>query len=316
MAIVYGRPGAELQLLRNCPQGINCLSDIKIQLEKSQKQLSEEKKQFYKILPIRIQNEKNHLENLKKYRIDVEKKWDETISNIQKSFESNKWKFWLYIDITIKKNFSKPREIRYADENIQRQMSFIKTLEIEPESVFSKEKHDLISYVNRLDGLTKSSEYWGAAGEITVLQELRKLDDRFHIICDVNIQLKDYVRYHGERNLRSAQMDFVVVGPTGIYVMEVKNWGSNQVNQHRGLSPHEQVDRAGMVMWIYLKEHSFFYKPRVTNLLVPVQDNIPYNPYYKSVLIRSPYGVVKFINENNRNSLDENRILKVVKILH
>ena len=108
MAIVYGRPGAEQQLLRSCPQGINCLSDIKIHLEKSQKQLSEEKKQFYKILPIRIQNEKNHLENLKNIRIDVEKKWDETINNIQKSFENNKWKFWLYIDIAIKKNFSKP----------------------------------------------------------------------------------------------------------------------------------------------------------------------------------------------------------------
>ncbi|HUT00130.1 MAG TPA: NERD domain-containing protein [Candidatus Thermoplasmatota archaeon] len=283
MAIVYGRPGAELQLLRGCPQGINCLSDIKIQFEKSQKQLSTEKKQFYKVLPDRIQNEKSKLENLKIIRIDVEKKWDEKISNIQKSFENNKWKFWIYIDLVIKRNFSKPREIRNANENIQRQMGVIKTLEVDPEGVFSKEKNGLISYVDRLDGLTKSPEYWGAVGEINVLQELRKLDDRYHVLCDVNIQLKKYVSYNGQWNLRSAQMDFVVVGPTGIYVLEVKNWGSDQVNHHRGLNPHEQVDRAGRVLWIYLKQHSFFYKPRVTNLLVPVQGNIEYNQYYRSV---------------------------------
>ena len=70
-----------------------------------------------------------------------------------------------------------------------------------------------------------------------------------------------------------------------------------------------------MVLWIYLKKHSFFYKPRVTNLLVPVKGNIGYNPYYKSVLIRNPRGVVKFVNENRNNVLDENRVFKVVKLL-
>lgn len=315
MAIVYGRPGAELQLLRGCPKGMNCFSDIKIQLEKSQKQLSVEKKQFYNVLPERIRNEKTKLDNHKIIRNDVEKKWDETIGNIQKSIEINRWMFWKYIDLAIKRNFSKPKAIRNADENIQIQMGVINTLEVNPEGVFSREKNGLISYINRLDGLTKSPEYWGAAGELKVLQELRKLDDRYHILCDVNIQLQKYVSYNREWNLRTAQMDFVVVGPTGIYVMEVKNWSSNQVNHHTGLNPHEQVDRAGRVLWIYLKQHSFFYKPRVTNLLIPVQGNIGYNPSYRSVLIRNPYGLVRFINENNRNTLDENRVLKVVRIL-
>jgi hypothetical protein len=315
MAIIYGRPGAEIQLLRGCPFGINCFSDIKIQLEKHQKQLNEEKKHFFDILPETIQNEKTKLDNLKIIRNDVEKKWDETIGAIQKSIESNRWMFWKYFDLVIKRKFSKPKAMRNADKNIQQQMSVINALEVNPERVFSKEKNGLISYINKLDYLVQCPEYWGAYGEIKVLQELKKLDDRYHIICNVNIQLRDYVRYRGERNLRSAQMDFVVVGPTGIYVMEVKNWGSDQVNHHRGLNPHEQVDRAGMVLWIYLKQHSFFYKPRVTNLLVPVQGNLGYNPYYRSVLIRNPYDLVKFINENRNNILDENRIFKVVKIL-
>ena len=315
MAIIYGRPGAEIQLLRGCPQGINCFSDIKTQLEKSQKQLNEEKKHFFDILPDTIRNEKTKVDNLKIIKIDVEKKWNETIGAIQKSIKSNRWKFWKYIDLAIKQHFSKPRAMRNADRNIQQQISVVNALEVDPEGVFSKQKNGLISYINKLDYLVQCPEYWGAYGEIKVLQELKKLDDRYYILCNVNIQLKKYVSYNGEWNLRSAQMDFVVVGPTGIYVMEVKNWGSDQVNHHMGLNPHEQVDRAGRVLWIYLKQHSFFYKPRVTNLLVPVQGNIGYNPSYRSVLIRNPYGLVKFINENNRNTLDENRIFKVVKIL-
>ena len=315
MAITYGQPGAEIQLLHGCPSEINCFSDIKIQLEKSQKQLSVDKKHFFDVLPERIRNEKTKLDNLKNIRGDIEKQWDETIVSIQKSIESNRWKFWKYIDLTIKKHFSKPKAIRKADANIQQQMSVINALEVDPEGVFSKEKNELLSYINKLDSIVQGPEYWGAYGEITVLHELQKLDDRYHIICDVNIHLRDYVRYRGERNLKSAQMDFVVVGPTGIYVMEVKNWSSDQVNHHIGLNPHEQVDRAGMVLWIYLKKHSFFYKPRVTNLLVPVKGNIGYNPYYKSVLIRNPRGVVKFVNENRNNVLDENRVFKVVKLL-
>jgi hypothetical protein len=315
MAIIYGRPGAEIQLLRGCPSRINCFSDIKTQLEKHQKQLKEEKKHFFDKLPETIRNEKIEVDNLKIIRNDVEKKWDETIDAIQKFFESNKWMFWKYLNLVIKKKFSKPKAIRNADRNIQQQMSIINALEVDPEGVFSKEKNELISNINRLDGLTKCPEYWGAYGEIKVLQELKKLDDRYHILCNVDIQLRDYVRYRGERNLRSVQMDFVVVGPTGIYVLEAKNWSSDRVNHHTGLNPHEQVDRAGMVLWIYLKGHSFFYKPRVTNLLVPVQGNLGYNPNYRSVLIRNPYGLVKFINENRHDILDEKRIFKVVKIL-
>ena len=128
MAIIYGQPGAEIQLLHRCPSGINCFSDVKIQLEKSQKQLGEEKKQFFDVLPERIQNEKIKLDNLKIIRIDVEKKWDETIVTIRKSIESNRWKFWKYIDLTIKQHYSKPKAIRNADNDIQQQMSIINAL--------------------------------------------------------------------------------------------------------------------------------------------------------------------------------------------
>jgi len=315
MAVIHGQPGAEIQLLRECPPGLNSFTDIKPQLDTHKEKLEKNRTEFFKTLPELIKTTKQELDKLKEKRRKVEMQWDAKLDNISKSIDENRWMVWKYIELYYKKNFSKQKDIRLAESKIEHKKIVINELENDPESVFSKEQDGLITNINRLECIMRCPEYWGAYGELKVLEELKNLNDNYHVLCDVNVRLKDYVRYHGQRNLRSAQMDFVVVGPTGIYVIEVKNWSANEVNHHRGISPYEQVDRAGMVLWIYLKQHSFFYKPRVTNLLVPVQGNIGYNSSYRSVLIRNPNNLVKFINDNN-NTLNDKRISKVVKILH
>lgn len=315
MAIVYSRPGAELQLLRECPSGINCFSDIEIQSEKYRKQLIDEKRRFFDLLPETLRKEKVKLGELCIIRNDLEKEWDEKIVTVLDDIKRSRWRFWKYIELVIKKYISKPKAISAADRNIRQEQSVIDAFERDPDGVFCNKNSEWITYVDKLDGLKRSPGYSGAYGEVKILQALEKLDDRFHVLCDVNIQLNKYVSYNGVWNLRSAQMDFVVVGPTGIYVLEVKNWSSNQVKNHAGLSPHEQVERAGRVLWIFLKRSSFFNQPRVTNLLIPVQGNIAYNPYYRSVLIRNPLGLDRFIYENNRDALDTQMILNIVNLL-
>ena len=62
---------------------------------------------------------------------------------------------------------------------------------------------------------------------------------------NLNKELKKYVTYRRKRNLKSAQMDFVIVSKRGVSVIEVKNWSSHYYRNHYGLPPHEQVDRAG-----------------------------------------------------------------------
>jgi len=314
MAVIYGQPGAEIQLLRECPPGINSFADIKPQLDTYKDNLEKKRTDFFESLPEMVTTRKQELNKLKEERENVETQWDAKLENISKSIEENRWMIWKYIELYFKKNFSKPKDIRLAESKIEHKKTVIDRLENEPETVFSKEHDGLITNIDRLECIMRYPEYWGAFGELKVLDELKKLNENYHVLCDVNVRIKDFVRYHGQRNLRSAQMDFVVVGPTGIYVIEVKNWSSNQVNFHKGLNPYEQVDRAGMVLWIYLKQRSFFYKPRVTNLLVPVQGNLGYNSSYRSVLIRNPNNLIKFINENN-NILNEKRVFKVVKIL-
>jgi hypothetical protein len=164
-------------------------------------------------------------------------------------------------------------------------------------------------------GAINSPDYSGAYGEIQILNELKMLDDGYHIFCDLNIHLEDYITYRGNRNLKSAQMDFVVIGPTGIFVIEVKNWSNKYSTSHHGISPHEQIDRAGLVLWIFLKKQFFIFKPRTTKVLVPIQRNIKYNSYYKSVLIRDVPNLRRFIVNNGVN-LSESRIKKLLFVLY
>ncbi len=56
----------------------------------------------------------------------------------------------------------------------------------------------------------------GVEGEVAVLKQLRKLPDTFLLLN--RVRLPDALLPNGEREL-----DFVVVGPTGLWIIEVKN---------------------------------------------------------------------------------------------
>ncbi len=94
-------------------------------------------------------------------------------------------------------------------------------------------------------------------------------------------------------------MDFVVVSRKGVVVIEVKNWSAFYYKNYHGVSPHEQVDRAGRVLWVSLQSSWFSPKrPSVTSVLLSIQDNIEYD---------DNYGYVKVKNLNNINSFLQNR---------
>ena len=328
MAQIYGQSGAEKELLRECPPGIHNFENIKYSLAKLQNKLVQERTTFFEILPKEIHKEKDKLENLKIKGKENEDTWDEKIKQIKKSIKDKKTKIGSehkihllftvpinYVDLFIKNNISKPSAMRKAKKDIEAQNKVIYSLENEPDKVFHGEQKELIGEINQLKTIVKSPDYSGAYGELQVLNELKELNDDFHIFCDVNITLADYVRYRGNRNLKSAQMDFVVVGHTGIFVIEVKNWSSEYLNSYNGISPHEQVDRAGLVLYIYFKKHTFLFKPRITKLLVPIRCNMEYDEKYKFVLIQNPSGVRKFICSDNKTTLSDREINKLVSLL-
>jgi len=153
--------------------------------------------------------------------------------------------------------------------------------------------------IKKIEENTDSVEHKGARGEVLALEKLSELSDDFHIFCGVNKELKKYITYRRKRNLKSAQMDFVVVSRRGAVVIEVKNWSSFYYKNHYGLSPHEQVERAGRVLWIKLKSSWFAPKdPPVNSVLLSIQGTIDYN---------DEYGYVKVKNLNNINYYLQNQ---------
>ncbi len=107
-------------------------------------------------------------------------------------------------------------------------------------------------------------------------------------------------------------MDFVVVSKKGVILIEVKNWSTEYFKNHDKLgklNPYEQTDRAGMVLWIFLK--SWRSSPRVTNVLLSIQDNMDYNRNYKHVFVSNLDRINYFI-ENRKDELSEKDVKKIV----
>jgi hypothetical protein len=162
---------------------------------------------------------------------------------------------------------------------------------------------------NSFRKIIKDPFYAGAKGENKVIKQLSTLSDDHHVFCGMRIRLPHTVRYNGFKNLKSAQMDFVVVSKKGVFVIEVKNWSNDYVRNYDGFYPHEQVDRAGRVLWITLQNRSMDI--RVTNVLLSIQDNMRYDQNYKMVFVSSLEKINGFL-ENRQDVLSENEVGKLV----
>jgi len=149
----------------------------------------------------------------------------------------------------------------------------------------------------------------GKKGENLVRNKLSQLDNGHHIFWDVNVEMSRYITYNDKRNLRTAQIDFVVVSKKGVFVIEVKNWSRGFLNQKKYFSPYEQVDRASRLLWIALKSSS---NPRVTGVLLSLGGIMRSDPKYKYVFVSDLDGINDFLQGGNDNlsQQDVDRIRK------
>ena len=104
-------------------------------------------------------------------------------------------------------------------------------------------------------------------------------------------------------------MDFVVVSKKGVYVIEVKNWSDNYVDQQNYFSPHEQAGRAGRLLWHVLK--SWRKAPRVTSIVLSIKGNIKQDPDYRIVFVTDIENINKFL-ENRKDVLSEKEVHRIV----
>ena len=166
--------------------------------------------------------------------------------------------------------------------------------------------------IKKIEENTDSKEHKGARGEVQALEKLSELSDDYHVFCGVNKELKKYVTYRRKRNLKSAQMDFVVVSKRGVSVIEVKNWSSHYYKNHYGLPPHEQVDRAGRVLWISLKSSWFGPKdPPISSVLLAIQGNINNDDGYGYIIVKNLNNINYYL-QNRNEQFSEKEVQRLI----
>ena len=164
--------------------------------------------------------------------------------------------------------------------------------------------------IKKIDKARRSPLNPGTKGENQVIRELKKLDNSYHVLCGVTIELPRYVNYRGRRNLKSAQMDFVVVCPKGVFMIEVKNWSNQFVkNSDWKFDPYEQTERAGRVLWIEIQD--ILEDCRVTNVLLSIKGNLSYDREFPSVFVTSLDKINWFL-QKREHYLDDDEIETLV----
>ncbi|MCH8860032.1 MAG: hypothetical protein IH843_02640 [Thaumarchaeota archaeon] len=112
MAIIYGRAEAEKDLLRISPNSVKKVEDLEIIHHELKDKLSNNKKNFFNNLPIKIKKEEEELEKIKNDEKITLQKYDEKIKNLEE--KKAKGRFSMIsasVKISILKNYSKRRDM-------------------------------------------------------------------------------------------------------------------------------------------------------------------------------------------------------------
>jgi len=114
----------------------------------------------------------------------------------------------------------------------------------------------------------------GAYGEETVVSALSHLSDAYHVINDVNLNFRPALFWNktGEY-IKSCQIDHIVVGPNGIFLLETKNWKTSDIGK-KSDKLIWQMNRSWFALWSFTFEYyTYLERPEIHKVVVSL--NIP-----------------------------------------
>ena len=116
----------------------------------------------------------------------------------------------------------------------------------------------------------KKSNYTELKKSNGVLVELNRLPTTYYIFGDIVLSLYRPVKYKKtEEYVKFCQLDFLVVGPTGIFVIEAKE-RSQKILREASCLPLKETDKAGLIFYIRML-NKFHRKFPIYNVAVMLQ---------------------------------------------
>jgi hypothetical protein len=155
----------------------------------------------------------------------------------------------------------------------------------------------------------------GAQGEEAVIEALAHLPDEYHILNDVNLRFSRAIHWSkANEYIKTCQIDHIVAGPTGIFLLETKNWNPSKIEQDSEKLLH-QVQRAGLALWYYTKD---YYgkkdRPKIWNVVVSLNGSPAGRKLNKYTDVITPYQLCRHIM-NRDKTLPDGEVDKFVKII-
>lgn len=218
----------------------------------------------------------------------------------------------LFRNYLIQSNLSKNNEYNDLSKKLKAARS-------EKEDILLNKTRKIRQYC---DNLTKNYNFLaenqtfmiGAEGEEEVIETLSQLPDDYYVINDVNLHFSKAIHWNKENEyIKTCQIDHVVAGPTGLFLIETKNWKTSDIGLKSGKLKH-QVDRSGLGLWYHLKDYYGKNKtPDIRKVIVSIHGHSGEKPD-RYIDIIAPYQLRRYITGRDRTSSDD-EIKELVKLI-
>lgn len=94
---------------------------------------------------------------------------------------------------------------------------------------------------------------FGAYGELKVMKVLQSLPDDFVLINDFSCSFHPAIYYKQENDyIMTVQIDHILIGPPGIFIIETKNWSAKSLEDFGLRSPVQQIKRTSFALFLLL----------------------------------------------------------------
>jgi len=95
-----------------------------------------------------------------------------------------------------------------------------------------------------------NSFIYGAIGEYKVENALAKLSDEYILINDFTCTFQPAIFNNKEKDyIKSVQIDHILISPSGVFLIETKNWSEHSLKNIDLRSPIKQIQRANLALF-------------------------------------------------------------------
>ncbi len=273
MSHIINRSGAETDLFSNLSQrGIHRFSSIPDMIS-FKRNYQREIDDFREQKAAEVKAEIGHLvEEEKSLRTDYERRYAEQVeltndeinrirekmATLPRSIVAHIRRYYLAKRLqTLERDFdqivAEPlRGLREQIDDTARQSAY---LVANHEEVVTRRSAPFITEIERTVNVLSelAPVIYGAIGEQKAIELLRSLPDSYYVVNDYQRSFHRPLHMKSEDDwIYSIQLDHVVVGPTGVFVIETKYWSPKSIASNNLFSPVKQLRRGGFALFVLI----------------------------------------------------------------